>query len=114
VQQPLPRFLAVRLGDLVVVQSPGLEPQPDGWWMGQVLHTEGGARDSDNSLFQIACVDTGVIRTVSAGQVLDIVCSPEPESSGALEPAHDHTHQHKRTGQGHQQGDRHGRTWQQR
>ena len=35
-----PRFLAVRVGDQVVVH-PGRNAD---WWVGQVIHTEGGAR----------------------------------------------------------------------
>jgi len=110
-----PRFLAVRVGDLVAVQtSPdlacadpiGADPAAD-WWLGQVIHAEGGARCSANSLFQIACVDTGVIRTVNADAVLDIL-TPAGPCSGALEAAHDQSHQRQRSGQGNQQGDRHG------
>ena len=33
-----PRFLAVRVGDLVAVRNTG------DWWAGQVIHAEGGAR----------------------------------------------------------------------
>ena len=97
-----PRFLAVRVGDLVAVRS-GAD-----WWAGQVIHAEGGARCSANSLFQIACIDTGVIRTVNADAVIDILCAREQQSSGALEPAHNHSHQAKRTGQRDQEGNRHG------
>ena len=111
-----PRFLAVRVGDLVAVQtSPdpacadpiGADPAAD-WWLGQVIHAEGGARCSANSLFQIACVDTGVIRTVNADAVIEILTAAAGARSGAFETAHDHSHQRQRTGQGNQQGDRHG------
>jgi len=95
-----PRFLAVRVGDLVAVRS---EPSAD-WWLGQVIHAEGGARCNANSLFQIACVDSGAIRTVNADAVIDIL-----GPSAALEPAHDHGHQRQRSGQGDQEGDGHGR-----
>lgn len=97
-----PRFLAVRVGDLVAVQAPG------DWWMGQVIHAEGGARCSANSLFQIACVDSGVIRTVNADAVIDILSPRSTAASGTLEPAHNHRHQAKRTGQREQESDRHG------
>jgi hypothetical protein len=96
-----PRFLAVRLGDLVAVR------RGDDWWVGQVIHTEGGARCNANSLFQIACIDSGVIRTVNADAVVDILCPREQQASGALQPLHDHAHQHQRTSQGNQQGNRH-------
>ena len=70
-QQQQPRFLAVRVGDLVAVQACG-DLAVD-WWLGQVIHAEGGARCNANSLFQIACVDTGVIRTVNADAVIEIL-----------------------------------------
>jgi len=94
-----PRFLAVRVGDLVAVQQCG------DWWAGEVIHAEGGARCSANSLFQIACVDTGVIRTVNANAVVDVIKS---RLSGALEPAHNPGHQAQGTRQGDQQGKGHG------
>ena len=96
-----PRFLAVRVGDLVAVCA---EANAD-WWLGQVIHAEGGARCNANSLFQIACVDSGVIRTVNADAVIEILQG----RSAALEPAHDHGHQSQRSGQSYQEGDRHGR-----
>jgi len=97
-----PRFLAVQVGDLVAVRR-----TPD-WWVGQVIHAEGGAGCNANSLFQIACVDSGVIRTVNADAVLDILCSQAQERSGALETPHNHSHQTQRTGQSNQEGNRHG------
>ena len=37
------------------------------WWMGQVIHCGGAARDPKiHNLFQIADVDSGVIRWVNA------------------------------------------------
>lgn len=45
---------------------------PD-WWVGHVIHREGGARCDGNSFFQIACVDTGVIRTVNPNWVTAVV-----------------------------------------
>ena len=106
------RFLAVRVGDLVAVEGP-LGP-PNDWWMGQVIHAEGGARCNANSLFQIACIDSGVIRTVNADAVIDILSSRETTDSGALQTTHNHPHQHQGSGQGHQQSDRHGASTQQR
>jgi hypothetical protein len=97
-----PRFLAVRVGDLVAVQASAT------WWIGQVIHAEGGARCNGNSLFQIACIDTGVIRTVNADAVVDIVCACGEEASGTLQTTHNHRHQHQRTGQRNQEGKGHG------
>jgi len=104
----LPRFLAVRVGDLVAVCGDA----GGDWWLGQVIHAEGGARCNANSLFQIACVDSGVIRTVNADAVIDVLSSGGPADgppSAALKPAHDHGHQCQGTGQRYQEGDRHGR-----
>ena len=106
------RFLAVRVGDLVVVEGP-LGADND-WWVGQVIHAEGGARCQANSLFQIACIDSGCIRTVNADAVLDILQAGPREPSGALQTPHNHAHQQQGSGQGHQQGDRHGGVQQQR
>ena len=94
-----PVFLSVQVGDLVAVQ--GLAD----WWIGQVIHREGGARCNANSLFQIACIDSGVIRTVNADSVIDVLC----RRSGLTQTAHNHAHQHQRTSQGNQEGDGHGR-----
>ena len=101
------RFLAVRVGDLVAVEGP--PGAPADWWVGQVIHAEGGARCNANSLFQIACIDSGVIRTVNADGVIDILSSGQTTDSGTLQTADNHPHQHQGSGQGHQQGDRHGR-----
>jgi len=103
-----PRFLAVRVGDLVAVRNTG------DWWAGQVIHAEGGARCSANSLFQIACVDSGAIRTVNADAVIDILCPREQQSSGPLKTAHNHGHQAERTGQSDQESNRHGASRKQR
>ena len=75
---PEPVFLNVRPGQLVIVQS---EVRPGGasgddWWMGQVLHCTGGARNPNNhNLFQIIDVDDGVIRWVNADLVSHILHS---------------------------------------
>jgi hypothetical protein len=66
-----PVFLSVLVGDAVLVESPGTD-----WWVGHVIHREGGARCNANSFFQIACVDTGVIRTVNPNWVTAIVERP--------------------------------------
>ena len=102
-RQQDPCFLAVRVGDLVAVA--GASADPAAAWIGQVIHAEGGARCAANSLFQIACVDSGVIRTFNADAVIEILQG----RSAALEPAHDHSHQGQGSGQSYQEGDRHGR-----
>jgi hypothetical protein len=106
-QQPL--FLGVQLGDLVVVQA------STDWWIGQVIHVEGSARSQAPSLFQVACVDTGIIRSVNGNAVVAILQTPATPAgpgsgsgSGTLQPPDDQAHQHEGAGQGNQQGNRHG------
>ncbi len=41
-----PLFLQVQVGDAVLV-----EPHDGEWWVGQVIHCEGGARCQANSFF---------------------------------------------------------------
>ena len=63
-----PLFLSVKAGMTVVVT------EEDSWWMGDVLFKEGGARNPKvPTLFQITCVDTGMIRWVNADLVTHIV-----------------------------------------
>jgi hypothetical protein len=69
------RFLEARVGDAVLVASPG----GGDTWIGEVIHLEGGARCASPSFFQIACVDTGVIRTVNADAVVEIL-RPSPDA----------------------------------
>ncbi|MFS6827926.1 DUF3104 domain-containing protein [Cyanobium sp. ATX-6F1] len=38
-----------------------------------MIHREGGARCDANAFFQVACVDTGVIRTLNADAVAEIL-----------------------------------------
>ena len=64
----LPAFLAVEVGDAVLV-----EPFEGDWWVGQVIHREGGARCNGNSFFQIADVDTGRVETVNPNLVTGII-----------------------------------------
>lgn len=72
-----PLFLSVKPGQFVIVQDTpptGRQAQTDGWWMGQVIWCEGGARDPKaNSLFQIADVDDGTVRWVNADLVTHVV-----------------------------------------
>jgi hypothetical protein len=76
-REPISR--AVRVGDAVLVESPGTD-----WWVGHVIHREGSSRCNTNSSFQIACVDTGVIRTVNADCVTAIIESPVGGTSQGL------------------------------
>ena len=41
--------------------------------MGEIIHIVAGARGPEPSLFQVACIDTGVIKTVNADQVTKVV-----------------------------------------
>ena len=78
-----PVFLQVGVGDAVLV-----EPHEGGWWVGQVIHCEGGARCSANSFFQITDVDSGVVRTVNPNLVTGIVRKGHGELTLAASEAH--------------------------
>ena len=63
-----PIFLSAKAGMTAVVSD------GDDWWMGDILHVDGGARDSKiPTLFQIADVDSGLVRWVNADLVSHIV-----------------------------------------
>ena len=48
--------------------------EADDWWMADVIHVDGGARNPKvPTLFQVADVDSGVIRWVCADLVTHIV-----------------------------------------
>ena len=65
-----PVFLNVRAGMTVIVGN----DNSDDWWMADVLHVDGGARDPGvPTLFQVADVDDGTIRWVCADLVTHIV-----------------------------------------
>ena len=71
-----PVFLNVVPGMTVIVKHDYLtgETAEKDWWMGQVIHCGGAARDpSMHNLFQIADVDSGVIRWVNADLVTHIL-----------------------------------------
>ena len=71
-----PDFLLAKLGDIVVVEedSPVSGASKADWWVGHIIHIVGGARDPrSSSLFQVACVDTGMIRMVNADVVKGIL-----------------------------------------
>ena len=71
-----PVFLDVAPGMTVVAKHDCLtgETAEKDWWMGEVIHCGGAARDpSMHNLFQIADVDSGVIRWVNADLVTHII-----------------------------------------
>ena len=71
-----PVFLDVTSGMTMIVRHDFLtgEKCDKDWWMGQVIHCGGAARDpSMHNLFQIADVDSGVIRWVNADLVTHIL-----------------------------------------
>ena len=61
----------------VVIQHPpemGQRFMEDQWWMADVIHVDGGARDPNvPTMFQVVDVDSGVIRWVNADLVTHIV-----------------------------------------
>jgi len=71
-----PLFLNVMPGMTVIVRHDYLtgETHDKDWWMGQVIHCGGAAREpSMHNLFQIADVDSGEIRWVNADLVTHIL-----------------------------------------
>ena len=67
--EPAPVFLGVKPGDVVVVweHPERVDTDSTAWWMGEIIFMEGSARNPKApSLFQIADVDSGVIRWVNA------------------------------------------------
>ena len=71
-----PIFLDVTPDITVIVKHDYLtgEKAEKDWWMGQVIYCNGAARDPKiHNLFQIADVDSGVIRWVNADQVTHIL-----------------------------------------
>ena len=69
-QKSAPVFLSVKAGMTVICGS----TDADDWWMADVIHVDGGARDPRvPTLFQVADVDTGVVRWVCADLVTHIV-----------------------------------------
>ena len=52
----------------------GQADKPESWWMAAVIFVEGGARNPKvPTLFQVADVDSGVVRWVNADLVTHIV-----------------------------------------
>ncbi len=71
-----PIFLDVAPGMTVIVKHDYLtgEKADKDWWIGQVTHYNGAARDPKiHNLFQIADVDSGVMRWVNAELVTHIL-----------------------------------------
>ncbi len=64
-------FLTVQAGDYVIISEDG-SLHFDGWWVGQVLCIQGGARKSEHqTLFQVVNIDTGVIHWINADLVIN-------------------------------------------
>ena len=52
----------------------GLDTEEDRWWMADVIHVDGGARNPKvPTLFQVADVDTGTVQWINADLVTHIV-----------------------------------------
>ena len=71
-----PVFLRVKSGDIVLVwDHPELvDSDFNAWWMGEVIFVKGSARDPKApSLFQIADLDTGVVRWWNADCVQKVL-----------------------------------------
>ena len=65
-----PVFLSVKAGMTVICG----DSNSDDWWMADVIHVDGGARDPKvQTLFQVADVDAGLVRWVCADLVTHIV-----------------------------------------
>ena len=63
-------FLSVKAGMTVICGS----TDSNDWWMDDVIYVDGGARDPKvPTLFQVADVDTGVVRWICADLVTHIV-----------------------------------------
>jgi hypothetical protein len=74
-----PRFLFVKEGMTVIVQhlpEVGYRSIEVQWWMADVIHVDGGARDPRvPTMFQVADVDDGTVLWVNADLVTHIVPS---------------------------------------
>ena len=72
-----PLFLFVKAGMTVIVQhlpAVGQQTVEAKWWMANVIHVDGGARDPRiPTMFQVADVDDGTISWVNADLVTHIV-----------------------------------------
>ena len=72
-----PIFLSVKEGMFVIVQhlpEVGQQHEENSWWMAQVIHVDGGARNPKvPTMFQVADVDDGTIKWVNADLVSHVV-----------------------------------------
>ena len=72
-----PIFLLVKAGMTVIVRhlpEVGREQEEDSWWMADVIHVDGGARNPQApTLFQVADMDDGTVRWFKADLVTHIV-----------------------------------------
>ena len=71
-----PGFLDVKPGMKVIVRNDERsgDTQDQDWWMAEVIHCGGAARDpSIHNLFQVADVDSAVIRWINADLVTHIL-----------------------------------------
>ena len=70
-------FLDFKAGDLVLVDPLSTEAGASAdWWMGWIIHVDGGARDPRvPTLFQVADCDTGLVRWISADEANRLVLS---------------------------------------
>ena len=69
-------FLLVTPGDFVLVgeKLTPLDGSHEEWWIAQVIHIIGGARNpSSNSIFQVMDIDTGYVRCINADMVKRIL-----------------------------------------
>ena len=72
-----PPFLGFKAGDLVLVEPLASDTcTGSDWWMGWIIHVDGGARDPRvPTLFQVADFDTGHVRWISADEATRLVLS---------------------------------------
>ncbi len=81
-------FLLAKTGDYVLVSQAldfASENNAMSCWVGQIICIIGGGRDpSANSLFQVASIDTGVVKTINAGLIVGIVKGKENKDSQIL------------------------------
>ena len=67
-----PVFLSGKAGMAIICGS----TESDDWWMAEVIHVDGDARDPNvPTLFQVADVDTRVLRWACADLITHIVPS---------------------------------------
>ena len=66
-------FLSVQVGDIVIIKSNDNDAT-ERFWVGQVIHKAGNSLNpNENTIFQIANVDTGIISSINADLVIEIL-----------------------------------------